>query len=136
MLLNLSNHPVEGVWNSRTGKYENEWTAEQIAAAEREFGEIVFEQFPMIPPEYSGKEVYVLVEDSFRTCKEILGPPKDGDAVMLSGEIVFCSMLSRLLLDAGYRVVCATTRREVIDLGGGRIEKKFKFIRFRDYSGN
>lgn len=133
MLLNLSNHPVEGVWNAGRGQYENAWTRQQVDAAVREFGEIVYEEFPSIPPEYSGREVSEVAGEYFRRCRDTIGPPADGNAVMLSGEIVFCAKLSRMLLDAGYRVVCATTKREVVDLGDGTFQKKFNFIRFRDY---
>ena len=121
MLLNLSNHPVA------------EWTQDQLDVAEHEFGRIIDEPFPMIPPEYSGEEVLLLAERYLGICQNILGQPDKGNAVMLSGETVFCSMLSHMLLDAGYRVVCATTWRDVINHGNGLIEKKFKFIRFRDY---
>ena len=133
MLLNLSNHPVRGVWNPQKERYENAWSPEQISAAHEEFGEIIDEPFPMIPPEYSGEEVRQLAMTYLEKCKTVLGAPCDGNAVMLSGEIVFCSMLSRMLLDAGYRVICATTKRIVTDLGEGRIIKDFKFVKFREY---
>jgi hypothetical protein len=121
MLLNLSNHPV------------SEWTLEQLSVAEQDFGKVLDEPFPMIPPEYSGEEVLKLAERYLGICQNILGLPAQGNAVMLSGEIVFCSLLSHMLLDAGYRVICATTTREVINRGNGIVERKFKFIRFRDY---
>lgn len=121
MLLNLSNHPSDG------------WTQEQTVAAEKEFGQIRDERFPLIPPEFSGEEVKKLAEEYLQKCKAVLGSPGETDAVMLSGEIVFCSMLSGLLLEAGFRVVCATTERNVVELGDGRVERTFRFIRFRDY---
>lgn len=121
MLLNLSNHPV------------TEWTKDQLEIAEHDFGRIIDEPFPMIPPEYSGEEVRQMAEQYLDICRSVLGQPDKGNAVMLSGEIVFCSMLSHMLLKAGYRVVCATTRRDVINHGDGIIERTFKFIRFRDY---
>lgn len=119
MLLNLSNHPVET------------WTSDQLDAALSEFGEVLYEPFPNIPPEYSGKDVYDLAKRYFNVCKGIL--TSKSDAVMLSGETTFCAALSRLLLDAGYRVVCATTRRVNVDLGDGQFLKTFKFVGFRDY---
>ena len=58
MLLNLSNHPVRGVWNPQKERYENAWSPEQVSAAHAEFGEIIDEPFPIIPPEYSGSGGY------------------------------------------------------------------------------
>ena len=121
MLLNLSNHPTET------------WTPEQVDAALSEFGEIVYEPFPNIPPEYSGREVYELSRKYLNICEDILNDPSAESAVMLSGETTFCAALSHMLLDAGYRVVCATTRRVNVDLGGGNVLKSFKFVGFRDY---
>lgn len=121
MLLNLSNHPTET------------WTSDQVDAALSEFGEIIYEPFPDIPPEYSGKDVYELACKYFVICEEILDGQDADSAVMLSGEMTFCTALSHMLLDAGYRVVCSATSRMNVDLGEGRFLKSFKFIRFRDY---
>lgn len=121
MLLNLSNHPTET------------WTPDQVDAALSEFGKVVYEPFPNIPPEYSGKEVYELALKYLNLCQDILKDTSSGSAVMLSGETTFCAALSHMLLDAGYRVVCATTRRVNVDLGNGQFLKTFKFVGFRDY---
>ena len=121
MLLNLSNHHTET------------WTSDQLDAALHEFGEIIYEPFPNIPPEYSGKEVYELARKYLNLCQDILKDTPSGSAVMLSGETTFCAALSHMLLDAGYRVVCATTRRVNVDLGNGQFLKSFKFVGFRDY---
>ncbi|MBR2127768.1 MAG: hypothetical protein IJ940_02735 [Bacteroidales bacterium] len=121
MLLNLSNHPTET------------WTPDQVDAALSEFGKVVYEPFPNIPPEYSGKEVYELALKYLNLCQDILKDTPSGSAVMLSGETTFCAALSHMLLDAGYRVVCATTRRVNVDLGNGQFLKSFKFVGFRDY---
>ena len=121
MLLNLSNHPTDS------------WTSDQLDAALSEFGEVLYEPFPNIPPEYSGKDVYELARKYLNICQDLLKDMSSGSAVMLSGEMTFCAALSHMLLDAGYRVVCATTRRVNVDLGNGQFLKSFKFVGFRDY---
>lgn len=133
MLVNLSNHPVQGVWDIETNQYLNPWSCEQRGAAEQQFGCIVDLQFPIIPAEYDLNETQALAYKYLELCKKSLPTPTQNDAVFLMGELVFCSILSRLLLNEGIRVVSATTARCNVDLGNGVSRKTFKFVSFRDY---
>jgi hypothetical protein len=134
MLINLSNHPVGGVWDDAKGCFLNAWSKDQLAAAECEFIEVVDIPFPYIPEEYTFEQVEELSRHYFDECSKMLSTSADpNNAVFLVGELVFCSILSQMLLSAGVRVVCATTKRINEDLGGGEFRKGFQFVRFRDY---
>lgn len=121
MLINLSNHPSA------------RWGTEQKEAASSNYGDIVDLEFPDISPDYTYEQVYKLAQDFLLQCEEILPSPSGTDAVHLTGEIVFCAILSRLLLQKGYAVVCSTTRRVVDVLDDGTILRRFKFVAFREY---
>ena len=49
------------------------------------------------------------------------------------GEFTLTALLVAGLQERGVRCLAATTRREVVDLGGGRRETVFRFVRFREY---
>lgn len=133
MLVNLSNHPVQGVWDEESCRFINPWSREQVDAAEQQFGCIVDLPFPVIPAEYDLRQTQLLAYEYLEMCKITLPSRTQNDAVFLMGELVFCSILSRLLLSEGIRTVCATTARHNVDLGDGASVKTFKFVGFRDY---
>lgn len=135
MLINLSNHPVEGIWNDELGKYVNEWDPNQLKTAIETWDKIEYIPFPKIPSEASYSDVKHLAEEYLQKCLDTFGQQHTNteQCVLLTGEIVFCSIISQLLLREGIRVVCATTERNNINLGNGKSLKGFRFISFRDY---
>lgn len=134
MLINLSNHPVAGVFDPVTGSMLNKWSDEQKQAAESEFDMISDLIFPEIPADASYEDVDHLADEYLEECKNALaGHSSYRSGVFLSGELVFCAVLSRKLLDNGIRTVCATSERVNTDIGDGRFIKVFRFVRFRDY---
>lgn len=121
MLLNLSNHPVA------------QWSADQRAAAARDYGEVTDMAFPLVNPQWSGEEVRVCAEEYLRRIETLWGGQRQSVCVHLAGELVFCYHLAGMLRGAGYRVVCATSERMVeVDAEGNRVSR-FRFVRFRAY---
>ncbi len=114
--LNLSNHPSD------------RWGQEQQEAARAEYGPVADAAFPDIAPEWDTEEVHRLADRYLAAIEG--GRPK---GVHLMGEMTFTLRLAGKLLAAGIPCVAATSRREVQDLGDGRKEVKFRFVRFRPY---
>lgn len=116
VFLNLSNHPSE-----------TSWSKEQRAAAGALARSIVDLPFPAVPPTAG-------TDDVARLGVETLGRLPAGVAVaMVAGEMTLAFWLVAALQQRGVRCVAATTVREVVELGDGRRETAFRFVRFREY---
>jgi CRISPR-associated DxTHG motif protein len=115
-LLNLSNHPSAN------------WSEKQIKTAQHQYGPIEDIPFPAILPEWTEAEIDEL---SSRYLEQIR--PRRPAAVHLMGEMTFTYALAQKLKTAGIPCVASTSERQVVDLGEGRKEAQFRFVRFRPY---
>lgn len=121
MLLNFSNHPA---WGNNA-----DWSEEQIAAAESQFGGVVDyrdidisiqpHNFPLIDPHLSDAEILAMAE---RYVQHILA--KNITQVHIMGEFSFTYCLIRLLQKKHIDCYASTTER---------VEGRFQFIQFRKY---
>lgn len=133
MLINLTNHPVKGVYDKNKNIYQNSWSEEQLSAAIESFDEVVELPFPEISPYWDVSEIKKMAQDYCSRCIAILKRPSLRNAVHIGGETMFCYYVISLLLKEGYQVVSASSDRIVEDLGENKTIKKFKFIKFRRY---
>ena len=121
MFINLSNHP---------SAY---WSAEQKAAAEQQFGQIVDIQFPQVDP-FANEDVIAAMADEY--CQQVLETAcgQSTVAVHLMGEMTLTFALLQRLLPQGIQCVASTTKRETVEYPDGRKESSFKFVKFRKYN--
>lgn len=121
MLLNLSNHPKKF------------WEQNQLAEAEKLYGEVVDLDFPQIPPEADEELILSLANDFKDICLNILSSSKDkNNAVHIMGELTFSYALINLLKQEKIICIASTTSRNVIELENKKISQ-FNFVRFRKY---
>jgi len=121
MLINLSNHPKE------------KWSAKQINAAKRKFGEVIDLSFPHISPYSTTEQVKNKSKKYLKDIKLIIKNSKDKtNAVHLMGEFVFVFHLTLLLKKNRIPVVASTTQRLVEEKSGKKIVN-FNFVKFRGY---
>lgn len=127
MFINVSNHPSAN------------WGAEQYKAA-LQMGQIIDLPFPAVDPSASREEVTALAQSYYgKVCAltREQGTTPEGVTVMVSGEFTFTYHLVTMLLQSGYRVVSACTRRDAVEqlLEDGSIVKtaRFSFVQFREY---
>lgn len=118
VFLNLSNHPSAS------------WSKEQLDAA-KIYGRVEDMNFPQISPTASADDISLMVSG---TEEKILSSYADKKlTVHVMGEMSFtCKLVSRLRA-YGIRCVVSTTTRDVKELGNGKRETIFHFVRFRDY---
>jgi putative CRISPR-associated protein (TIGR02619 family) len=118
IFLNLSNHPAAT------------WDAAQRAAALKLAPEIRDWRFPEVPPEAGVAEIAARADEIVeQLTREYLGVTH----AMVQGEFTLAHMLVRRLQERGVVCLAATTRREVLDDGGGVKTTRFEFVRFREY---
>lgn len=118
VFLNLSNHPSSGPAGS--------WSEEQRGAAIALAPRLVDLPFPAVPPGAGLEEIERLAEETLGRV------PEETVAAMVGGELALTMLLVAALQARGVRCLVATTGREVVDLGDGRRESAFRFVRFRD----
>lgn len=133
MLINLTNHPVKGVFDENKKIYQNPWSKEQLDTAIALFDEIIEFPFPQISPYCNASEVKKLAQEYCNRCVAILKQPSLRNAVHIGGETMFCYYVISFLLDKGYQVVSASSDRVIENLGENRIVKNFQFVKFRKY---
>lgn len=119
VFVNWSNHPF------------NSWDAQQLEAA-KAFGELVYRPFSDVSPTCSAAEIISLAELQVNDFS-IQFPDKQNVVIMLQGEMTLLYHLLKLLEIQGYRVVAATSERDVIHTPDGKEIKSFRFAGFRDY---
>ena len=119
MLINLSNHPSD------------KWSAEQTAAANAQFGEIVNLPFPLIEPNATKEDIARIAQHYLIRVQQI-GLPNN-TAIHIMGEMTLTYQLVVLLKDAGYRCYASTTMREVYEQEPGKKTVIFQFVKFREY---
>lgn len=121
MLINLSNHP------------SNQWSENQLKAAQRKFGNVIDIPFPHISPKANSKQVMVKAQKYFKRVLRILKSSKDkSNAVHLMGELTFVFHLTQMLKKKNIKVIASTTDRIVEEKDDKKIVI-FNFVRFREY---
>ena len=121
LFINISNHPFE------------QWGAKQKKAA-AEYGECVDIDFPEVNEEGDDNYVAMLADDYLRiVLDKVKNHNKKGITVHLMGEMTFCYALLERLKENDILCVASTNERQAIDLGNGKKESVFKFMKFRKY---
>lgn len=126
MLLNLSNHAVA------------KWSAAQIQAAEKDFGEIHDLPFPVIAPDSDLHTIIALAQEYVQKCQDFIqqqvtSNQQQVSAIHVMGEMTFVYQFVRLATAAGLRCVASTTERIAVDHPDGSKTSEFCFVRFREY---
>lgn len=120
MLINLTNHPYSS------------WQAQQKNVALEQFGEVNDLPFPHISPEATEQEIAELA-DEFLTKILSIKESEEPFAVHLMGELCFCFALIEKLKKKKIKVIASTSERNVVDLGNGKKQITFNFVKFREY---
>ncbi|GHT36954.1 hypothetical protein FACS189435_0940 [Bacteroidia bacterium] len=118
-LINLSNHPSA------------QWSAEQRAAAEEQFGEVRDLPFPAVDPVGDGEYIQSLCDEY--VAKVMLLVEERKPVVHLMGEMTLTFRLVKALQDKGIECVASTSERMVTETAGGKKEVQFVFTQFRKY---
>jgi len=121
MLINLSNHPKKN------------WSAGQLSAAGKLYGDVVDIPFPSINP--SGDDEYIdsFTDEYLDICLSKVKSSKDNiDAIHLMGELTFTFNLLCKLLKHNITCVSSTTERKSIEKNGKKLSE-FNFVKFREY---
>jgi len=133
MLLNLSNHASAN------------WSAAQIQAAKKSFGEIRDVPFPAIAPNVDLNTIIALTQEYVHKCQAFIKPQATSNeqpatsneppasAIHVMGEMTFVYQFVKRATAAGLRCVASTTERIAVDHPDGSKTSEFHFIRFRDY---
>ena len=127
MFVNLSNHP--------SGK----WTAEQINAASRLYGEVRDLPFPAVPTLATPDDVAVMADEYVARAfamREECADNTHSFAVMVQGEFTLTYATVKRFKEAGVTVVSAVSDRVVSEqVVGGEVRKTaiFRFAGFREY---
>lgn len=120
MLINLSNHPI------------STWSQNQKDAAQAQFGELVDFPFPYVDPKSSIEEVKTLAR---KVVDEImLKYGKNNIYIHLMGELSLVYQLIKLFKANNINCYVSTTHRVVEELGNGKKNIQFEFIKFRPFS--
>jgi len=121
MLINLSNHPYA------------QWNEEQKRASET-FGDCVDLPFPSIDPDGDEEYIVRMAEEYYQKIVQFVETePNVKVTVHLMGEMTFLYALLEKLKQNNIRCIASTTQRKGIDLGNGRKDIQFQFVRFRYY---
>ena len=118
MFLNFTNHS------------SNNWSVEQVAAAEK-YGKILDMSFPSIDPHMTSNAVEVLADKYAKDIYEL-----KPECVMCQGEFCFTYAIVKRLKDMHIKVVAACSERVVEEQITDKETKKvsiFKFVQFREY---
>lgn len=121
----------EKIFINHTNHASNNWSAEQIAAAEI-FGKIIDIPFPEVPPNFDTAEVYQMALENLREFLK-LSPV----AVLCQGEFSYTVAMVEELKKNQIPVMAATSERivsEVVESDGStKRVSSFRFVRFRKY---
>lgn len=124
ILINISNHPSA------------QWSTRQKETAEKSFGNIVDEPFPVVDPLWSSEQIIDEVE-RFIDLLKAKYDPLHTHAFHVMGEFTFCFALVTRLIELGAEVYASTTQRRVVEEAFGDVTRKvtlFEFVQFRKYS--
>lgn len=122
---------VEKIFINHTNHSSNNWSAEQIVAAES-YGKIIDLPFPEVPPSFSTEEVKQLVLENLQ---EIL--KFSPTVVLCQGEFSYTVAMVEELKKNKIPVMAATSERIVSEItdsdGSTKKVSVFRFVRFREY---
>ncbi|MGB1216839.1 MAG: CRISPR-associated protein [Saprospiraceae bacterium] len=118
MLINLSNHPTD------------QWDAEQLFAAQAQFGEVDFIQHPNIPPNWNREQVETLANEYVN--KILVANPKKDLRIHVVGEPVFCFCFITRMRQEGIPCLTSTTER-MVEVRDNKKIITFRFESFRYY---
>ena len=122
MLVNFSNHPSE------------RWSKEQLEAAS-EYGTIVDEPFPIVPPDASEKAIRMMANACILKLASIMASETEDvpSAIHIMGEMTLTYAIVKRLVKHGITCLASTTERDVtFDKDGNKIAT-FQFVQFRKY---
>ena len=122
MLINFSNHPSD------------RWDKAQLEAAS-EYGNIVDEPFPVVPPDASERAIRMMANASILKLTSIMLDQSDGkpSAIHIMGEMTLTYAIVSRLTDHGITCLASTTKRDVtFDKDGNKVAA-FQFVQFRKY---
>lgn len=125
MLINLTNHTSKS------------WSTEQMNDAISRWGVVSDLPFPSVDPHADTVDVYTLALEYVRQCYDILNNNKTDedavheDAIHIMGEVSFVLAFVQLWDRSRGDLVVSTTFRDTVDLGHGKKEFRFNFVRFR-----
>lgn len=119
MLLNLSNHPT------------STWQPNQLALAQKQYGEVQDLPFPQINPEATPSELNHLAAQYLQKIVP-LQQQQDTFAVHVMGELTFTFLMVKKLQELGIPCVASTTLRKTKQEGNRKISI-FQFVQFRPY---
>ena len=127
MLINLSNHPSE------------KWTADQIKAASKLYGEVRDLPFPAVPTMAGPEDVAAMADEYVAKAFAMRDECADDShafAVMVQGEFTLTYAIVKRFKEAGVTVVSAVSDRVVSEqVVDGEVRKTtiFRFAGFREY---
>lgn len=124
LFINFSNHSSK------------QWSKEQIAAVHAMgCDEIIDDPFPQVLPEESHMGIKCMALGVVHDYEDVYGFKSIG-AVMCQGEFSLTYEVTRLLKEAGVKVVvaCSDRKSEEIQQSDGSVRKvsTFKFVQFRE----
>lgn len=123
MLINFSNHP------------SSVWSKEQLDAA-KQYGDIIDEPFPAVPPDASEKEIRMMANASILKIVGLMlnsGQLDEPSAIHIMGEMTLTFAIVKRFIKEGFTCLASTTKREVtFDKDGNKVAS-FHFVKFRKY---
>lgn len=121
MFINISNHPYE------------QWDSVQKEAA-AQYGECIDIPFPSVDEKGDEDYIATLADDYLlKVLKQIGKHNKKGITVHLMGEMTFSVALLERLKRNYILCVASTSQRQALEIGNGKKESVFKFLKFRKY---
>jgi hypothetical protein len=120
MLINLTNHRIEG------------WPESQVNEAKNRFSNIIDFPFPTIDPNWSKEEIEQLAKRMFEDCITLL-PENDENGIHVMGEFNFTFAFVTYAKTKGVKCVSSTTKRDVEITDKGEKLSIFQFVKFREY---
>jgi hypothetical protein len=121
MLLNLSNHPSAA------------WSAQQLLAAQQQFGEVIDFPFPNIEPALPAYQVQKMAKETAQFLQRFHIPQLEALTIHVMGEMTFTYHLVREFQKMNIPCVASTSNRTVLEEGDGKKTVQFEFVQFRRY---
>lgn len=122
---------VEKIFINHTNHNSSQWSAAQIAAAEK-FGKIIDLPFPEVPPNFNAAEVRKMVFENLQAILKF-----SPVAVLCQGEFNYTVAMVEELKKNKIPVMAATSERIVSEIaeadGSTKKISVFQFVRFRAY---
>lgn len=118
MLINLTNHRIEG------------WPESQVNEAKNRFSNIIDFPFPTIDPTWSKEDIEQLAKRMFEECITLL-PENEENGIHVMGEFNFTFAFVTYAKTKGIRCLSSTKNKDYKIIVKGKEE--YPFVKFRDY---